>query len=249
MSTAKKILICDDDDTLRESLCEQFALHEEFSVFEAPNAAEAMKLSKSEHCDLVLLDIQLAGKKDGIELAERIQEDYDLPFIFLTSHSDQATIERAKAVNPPGYLVKPFSPEELYASIEVALHNYSRTHPHRKDVESGDEQTPAMVLKDALFIKQGQSYTKLRFDDIHYVKSDHVYVELHTPNKQFVVRNSLSNYMDLLPDYFYRVHRSYLINLHHLEGIEAQDVVVMGRHLPIAKVYRNDLLEQIQKDS
>ena len=61
MSTAKKILICDDDDTLRESLCEQFALHEEFSVFEAPTATDAMKLSKSEHCDLVLLDIKIFG--------------------------------------------------------------------------------------------------------------------------------------------------------------------------------------------
>ena len=74
-------------------------------------------------------------------------------------------------------------------------------------------------------------------------------VELHTPNKQYVVRNSLSNYMDLLPDHFYHIHRSYLINLRHLEAIEAQDVVVMGRHLPIAKIYRTDLLTQIQKDS
>jgi len=90
---------------------------------------------------------------------------------------------------------------------------------------------------------------KVRFDQIHYVKSDHVYVELHTATKQFLVRNSLSNNMDLLPDYFYRIHRSYLINLHHLQSIEAQDVTVMGRPLPIAKVYRSQLLEQVQKDS
>ena len=208
--------------------------------------SRAIKMLDTERPDLVLLDIQLAGKKDGIELAQRVQDDYDIPFIFLTSHSDPGTLERAKAVNPPAYLVKPFNPEELYTSIEVALHNYTETHPERDESEVS---SPGMVLKDAVFIKQGQSYQKLFFDDIHYVKSDHVYVELHTPNKQYVVRNSLSNYMDLLPDHFYRIHRSYLINLRHLEAIEAQDVVVMGRHLPIAKIYRTDLLTQIQKDS
>lgn len=81
-----------------------------------------------------------------------MQHDYDLPFIFLTSHADHTTVARAKEVNPPAYLVKPFLPEELYASIELALHNYSQTHPDKKDY-AGDDQTPAMILKDALFIK------------------------------------------------------------------------------------------------
>ena len=201
----------------------------------AVSYARALRMIEQESPDLLLLDIQLAGKKDGIELAKVVGEEYDLPFIFLTSHADQATVDRAKEVNPPAYLVKPFLPEELYASIELALHNYSQTHPDRSDY-AGDAQTPAMVLKDSLFIKQSQSYIKVQFNGIHYVKSDHVYVELHTPERQFVVRNSLSNYMDLLPDYFYRIHRSYLINLHHLQSIEAQDVMVMGRPCRFAEI-------------
>lgn len=243
-----KIGIVEDETMIADTI--QDAL-EDLGYDVAPpvvSYSRALNMVEHEKPDLVLLDIELAGKKDGIELATRITEDYDLPFIFLTSHSDPMTLDRAKAANPHGYLVKPFNPEDLYTSIEVALHNYARTHPERIS-EADDQATPAMVLKDALFIKQAQTYHKLLFDDIRYVKSDHVYVELHTPEKQFVVRNSLSNYMDLLPDHFYRIHRSYLINLHHLEAIDAQDVVVMGRHLPIAKVYRSQLLEQIQKDS
>ena len=57
-------------------------------------------------------------------LAETIREKYNLPFIFITSHSDSATVERAKSVHPDGYLVKPFEKRDLYTSIEIAFSNF-----------------------------------------------------------------------------------------------------------------------------
>ena len=69
---------------------------------------EAIAILKVNKPDLILLDINLNSKKDGIDLANTINEFYGIPFIFTTSYSDSATLERAKKSNPINYLVKPF---------------------------------------------------------------------------------------------------------------------------------------------
>jgi DNA-binding NarL/FixJ family response regulator len=79
--------------------------------------------------DLILMDIVLTSKMDGIEAAERITSQFDIPVIYLTAHTNQEYIERAKQTKPFGYLVKPFKQKELYANIEMAIHK------HRLDKE------------------------------------------------------------------------------------------------------------------
>jgi DNA-binding NtrC family response regulator len=71
--------------------------------------------------DLVLMDVRIEGPMDGIEAARRIRERLDIPVVFLTAYSDVGTIERAKIVQPYGYLVKPFEPRDLHTTIEMAL--------------------------------------------------------------------------------------------------------------------------------
>jgi signal transduction histidine kinase len=74
--------------------------------------------------DLVLMDIRLAGAMDGIEAAEIMRRDFDLPVIFLTAHSDRSTLERAKMTEPFGYLLKPFDELGLETHIEMALYKH-----------------------------------------------------------------------------------------------------------------------------
>jgi len=74
--------------------------------------------------DVVLLDINLEEERDGIQLAQIINEKYHLPFLFLTAHSDRDTLQKAKAVNPGGYIVKPYNEKTIAASIEIAVSNY-----------------------------------------------------------------------------------------------------------------------------
>lgn len=71
--------------------------------------------------DLVLMDIRLKGPMDGLEAAEQIRTDYNTPVIYLTAYADEATLQRAKATEPFGYIVKPFDERDLHVAIEVAL--------------------------------------------------------------------------------------------------------------------------------
>lgn len=87
----------------------------------AADGEEAVRMAGELRPDLVLMDIRLRGPMDGIEAAGRIAGQYGVPVVFLTAFSDAATLERAKACGPFGFLVKPFEERELHSTIEVAL--------------------------------------------------------------------------------------------------------------------------------
>ncbi|OGT98620.1 MAG: hypothetical protein A2X80_09650, partial [Geobacteraceae bacterium GWB2_52_12] len=89
-----------------------------------PRGEEAIDLARELRPDLVLMDIRLAGAMDGVEAAGIIHSELDLPVIFLTAHSDHATLERAKLTDPFGYLLKPFEDLGLETHIEMALYKH-----------------------------------------------------------------------------------------------------------------------------
>src|SRR5437016_14106690 len=87
---------------------------------------EAISEASQNHPDLVLMDIQLKGRIDGIEAARLVQTRLNIPVVFITAFADDATIQRAKSTEPYGYIVKPFGKKELQSTIEVALYKYNR---------------------------------------------------------------------------------------------------------------------------
>lgn len=91
----------------------------------AYDAEEALHQLKRLQPDFAILDINLESEQDGIDIAEYINKNNFIPFVFLTSYSDKETIERAKKTNPAGFIVKPFNEKTLYATIEIALANHA----------------------------------------------------------------------------------------------------------------------------
>ena len=88
---------------------------------EAATGEDALRQAAARRPDLVLMDIKLAGEMDGITAAARLREEQDIPAIFLTSHADDATLQRARESQPFGYLIKPFAERELRAAIETSI--------------------------------------------------------------------------------------------------------------------------------
>src|SRR5215471_13237109 len=90
----------------------------------AVSGEEAIQKASMHHPDLVLMDIMLEGKLDGIAAAEAIRRRLAIPVIYLTAHADAYTLERAKITEPFGYILKPFEERELHGHIEIALYKH-----------------------------------------------------------------------------------------------------------------------------
>jgi DNA-binding LytR/AlgR family response regulator len=197
---------------------------------------EAMAMLQKEQPDLVLLDINLGGSElDGIAVAKYIRDNLQMPLIFLTANSDAGTVARAKAVTPDAFLVKPFQKDDLYAAIEIAMHNF---------YSAG--KAMGRQSKEYMFIKEGTHFHKLRFDEILYLESDHVYVNIFTEQKKYLVRTSLQQYMDELDEnVFIRIHRGYIVNKHKVDSVAPAQLNIGNKVLPISKKYRGRLLLQL----
>jgi DNA-binding NarL/FixJ family response regulator len=120
-----RILIVEDEPAIAEHIA-AYLDNEDFEVsgiaYDSEDALEQLQINTP---DAVILDINLESEKDGIAIAQLINDTYQLPFLFLTAHSDKHTLNRAKAVNPSGYIVKPFNEKTLQASVEIAIANHS----------------------------------------------------------------------------------------------------------------------------
>jgi len=115
------ILIVEDEIILAESV-KRILIKLGYEVLSIVSTGEnALRKIKEERPDLILMDIKLQGKMDGIEAAEKIRAKYRIPIIYTTAYADDFLIERAKITTPYGYLVKPFSTKELHSNIEMAL--------------------------------------------------------------------------------------------------------------------------------
>jgi len=90
----------------------------------ASSGQEAVKKVEETHPDLVLMDIHLKGDMNGVEAAQQIRTRFHIPIIYLTAHSDDDTLQRAKVTEPFGYILKPFEERALHTTIEMALYRY-----------------------------------------------------------------------------------------------------------------------------
>jgi two-component system response regulator LytT len=233
-----KVGIVEDEMVIALSIAE--ALTElGYDVSEvANNYTEALEMISREKPDILLLDIHLSGHKDGIDVAWKVKKEFNIPFIFLTANADAPTVERAKNVSPNAYLVKPFRKNDLYTSIEMCLHNFSGSGK-----EAASTEVSNYMINDALFIKQGQYFHKIKLEEILYLESDNIYLNVYIEKGKMLVRSTLPDYLDLIGSTkFFRVHRSFAVNIDHIQTINSDYLFIQNNKIPIGRAYREQLL-------
>lgn len=119
-----KILVVEDESVAAWYLQEALENLGHQVVASAISGEEALEFVDETRPDLVLMDIRLQGDIDGIAAAQQIHSRFEVPIVYLTAHADDATLERAIATNPYGYLVKPFQEREVHTTIEIALRRH-----------------------------------------------------------------------------------------------------------------------------
>lgn len=236
-----RILIVEDEMIISEDMAGMLEDSGYTVVGQAIDFDEAISMIESEKPDLVLLDINLQGEKDGIDVAERLNEIVKIPFIYSSSLGDQGTVGRAKKTNPSAYLVKPFKEEQLIAAIEIAMSNFAISGKRQADEEK------LTIFNDAIFIKDGQRFTKLRLANIVYVSKSDNYIDIHTTDARYIVRSSISGFLDQVnfPNLF-RTHKSYAVNLHFVTDVNPNTIKLGEIEIPLAKTYADALKSQLR---
>ena len=120
----RRILIVEDESIVAMDIQQRLVAHGYEVVGIAATGERAIELAGQHRPDLVLMDIRLQGAMDGITAAEEIRKQFHRPIVFLTAYSEEATLQRAKLVEPFGYILKPFEDRELKVVIEIALYKH-----------------------------------------------------------------------------------------------------------------------------
>jgi DNA-binding LytR/AlgR family response regulator len=272
MATEKiNILIVEDESIVALDLAT--ALHQDgYEVIGIADHAEAaIRLFTVHAVDIVLMDIHLAGPKDGIDTVADLMKIRQTPVIYLTAFTDHATVERVKLTYPSAFLAKPYQISNVRIAIELALHNFAvsanpRVFPsgsplsHRTELLSpaaptasssndlsaiGPTKEPILQMGDCAFVKYNYQFVKVPLADILFVAADRNHINLHTNDKKFVLRLSLSQLFDrLIFDRLIRIHRSYAVNIDAIQSFTEQKVLTGKGELPIGRNYKKDFLKR-----
>ena len=184
--------------------------------------------------DLLILDIDLGGEKDGIDLAQALNAKKSYPFMFLTAFYDEATVARAKTTNPLAYLLKPWSEETLRVNIEMAIHKSA-------------SQLKPINPAEPFFIKHNGSLVSLKPEDIHFIEAYDNYVFVYTDDQKYIINHTLKSLEEkLAPLSFIRVHKSYLVNINSIQSISDGSIYTSVKEVPVGKTYRSILIDRIQ---
>lgn len=135
------IIIVEDDEITALNLKMSLQKHGYKIIATCDNARQAKEEIDIYKPDLIIIDISLQESNDGIKLAKTIREKYAIPFIFLTSHSDDDIISMAKKTEPYGYIVKPFDPSSLHATIQMAVFKFDMENKRKEDMDSSRVDT------------------------------------------------------------------------------------------------------------
>ena len=236
-----KVLILEDELLVAESLAE-YLEDSGFSVCSiAANQRECRARIVKDKPDLVLVDIRLNGKRDGIDMATEIHGTHNLPFIFLTANTDPATIRRAMKTKPAAYISKPFNKTDLKIAIELACMNHNKRIFRRSlAVDPGNSTS--------LFVREGPLYKRIEMNAILYIEALGSYSVINTADKEFTLSYNLSYFSNRVSDSaFVKVHRSFIVNLDRVDAFDATSLVVNKKIIPVSKKYQKAVKERFLK--
>lgn len=200
--------------------------------------------------DIILMDIVLGGKIDGIDAALLILENDPIPVVFLTSNTDDATFQRALAAKPFAFVAKPFRVSEIRRTLELIENRNLSQQTTEIDTEANPQEVEekstdhVSSMKDRLFIRHKNQLVKVFLSDILYIEADRIYCKIITIQQPFVVSIPLRTMESQLPgDQFLRVHRSFVINLNKIDAVDENfDSLMIGSmEIPISRRMKEEV--------
>jgi DNA-binding response OmpR family regulator len=125
ISSEPRALIIEDEILIAEEVADRLSRLGFSVIATVDNADEGIAIATRERPDLVLMDIRLKGEKDGVQAAQEIRQQVDVPIVYVTAYSDRLTVDRAKGTEHDGYILKPFHKRDLQSTIDVAMQRHA----------------------------------------------------------------------------------------------------------------------------
>lgn len=242
MNDTTRILIVEDDMIIAANISLQLTKLGYEVTGIVPRGEEAITHVKENAPDILLLDINLKGKLNGIDTAKAIQQFCNTPVIYITANNDEATFTKAKATHPLAFISKPVNTLELRRSIELVIEQIKE-----KPESKNDDSTQIEILNDRIFVRHRGKMIKLLLADILYIEAERNYCTIVTAERNYTLAVTLKSIEENLPAIrFVRVHRSYLINISKLDTVAEDHLEINKKAIPLGKSYKEVLLSRIQ---
>lgn len=194
------------------------------------SAMQAAEILKTNKIDLMFLDINMP-MLTGIDFLESLERP---PLTILTTAYSEHALDGYR-LNVVDYLLKPIEFQRFFQAVNKAqslFQSQVELHKHK------DEST--------MYIRQNDTYHRINWEDILFVEGMQNYLKIHFKDTTYVIHQTMTSLEELLPkDAFFRVHISYLINIHKLESISGGKVIVAGKQLPLSRHRKEDLLQNV----
>jgi len=228
-----KCLIVDDEPLARFHLKELADQIDFLTVTgTCASALEADSMVKENEIDLIFLDINMPYLT-GLEFLEQLENP---PLCILTTAYSEYALEgfRLQVVD---YLLKPIAFNRFYQAVNKAQQQFIVSEKLRKNSPLDDP---------FLYVRQSDSFIKVSWVDILYVESMQNYTKLHFKDKSLIIHQTMKAIEESLPsDHFFRIHKSYLINITHIDMISGGRLFINKTELPISRTRKEELLNQV----
>lgn len=222
-----KCLIVDDEENAIDGIRDYLNDMNTFQIVDTCySALEAMEVLKEKEIDLMFLDINMP-RLNGLGFLELLENP---PLTILTTAYSEYALEGFR-LHVVDYLLKPYTFQRFVQATQKAVDMFKS----RLLLEGGESEKSF-----DMYIRQGDAYQRINWEEILYVEAMQNYLKLHFNNQTFVIHQTMVSLEEILPqEYFFRIHNSYLVNVKHIDKVSGGRLFINGKELPISK-YRKD---------
>jgi len=182
MSLPKRIVIVEDEAITQRFLQDIFSQHDTQVVGCFDNAADLLAQIKDLECDMILMDINIKGPMDGIQLARKILEKHVVPIVFITAHNDDETVEETLELSPYGFICKPFTSKDVIVTTQIAYKQYQSRQTREEKATLADEGNDTVVISETYTYTRKQSQLFRKGEPVDLSKNQHLLVRVLVEN-------------------------------------------------------------------
>jgi DNA-binding LytR/AlgR family response regulator len=222
-----KVLLVEDDPIIGRDTKKilEFLGYSVFGPF--AKAEDGLKESEKIAFNILVLDIELKGKMNGIELSEKINGSNPLPTVFITGLLDENTKSSAINAGASAFLNKPFNERNLVNAIEMAL---------QKPIAKPEKAEKAEKNIGSFFVKVNKRYLRIDLDEIDFLEASGHYMVIHSGNTQYSTSSSMSSFLNKnKSETFFQTHRSYIVNMAKVKDFDDTHIYFGDKMVPISK--------------